>query len=53
MNPILTTPLLSGLALITFLISQDPIQAQGIEEQLEAIGRELSGGEPAPQPAPL
>ena len=29
-----------------------PLQAQGIDEHLEAIGRELSGGEPTDEPAP-
>ena len=51
MHPALTTLLLSGLALLSLLIS--PIQAQGIEEQLEAIGRELSGDESPAQPVPL
>ena len=49
----LTTLLLSGLALIGMLVTHAPLQAQGIEEQLEAIGRELSGGESPSEPAPL
>jgi subtilisin family serine protease len=53
MHPTLTPILLSGLALLSLLVAHDPLQAWSIEEQLEAIGRELSGGEPPSRPAPL
>ena len=48
----LVTVLLCGLALLGMPATHEPLQAQGIDEQLEAIGRELSGGEPPSEPAP-
>ena len=52
MRSTLVTVLLCGLALLGMPATHEPLQAQGIDEHLEAIGRELSGGEPTDEPAP-